>query len=1322
MKRIAVSLLFFTIAVSLHAQVWTWQHPKPQGNNLNGVAFYTDTKNGYAVGDNGTILKTTDGGTTWVAQNSGTNNDLLTVCVSLSTPLDAVAAGTNDTYTYTTNGGATWTPATVSVVGSTITWRGSFYYYVNDQVFLCGDDGYIIKSTDNGATFSTLLRTGSLNGYISNQHKTNDTLYSIAFYYSSLLSSGYGIAVGSNSEVCVTSNGGNTWQDTSFPAPGMLLTGVGVPNVTGYYDGVVAGYNAQGSGGVWHTANYGYTWAQTPTAPNNAYTAVGFAGNADGPIYAVSQQGYVAYGLTSGGIWNTDAYFNTNTTQLNAVNWPTGNFGCIVGNAGKIFVKSGVSGWVERDSGGSAPLQDIAFTDTKTGYACGDGGAVIVTTNGGVQWKDTKINGVDTLLSISFADGKHGYTAGENGQIYYTANGGASWQSQQSGVSANITCIRYIDTLTAWACSAGGDLLMTQNAPHGAWNAAQSPTAKPLAKLFFLNGNIGWLLAQQDSAYRTLDGGATWQSEGVTADQTITLKSIWFSDILHGWAAGTKGFVAQTTNGGATWSQINSTSFTPQLSNTASVNAVGFIDAQNGWIAGSGGTVYFTSDSGTTWHAQASNTVNDLFGLDMVDIGDGWTAGNNGAILKFSNAGSSISSVRVVDFGKVAFGLSKDTAIALRNSDGSPISIADINVYRAVPVDQSGVDGQFVLTNQRIQPTVISPNGVDSLYLTFQPQPATGGSSSPRYRASVTDIAAQTGALEGAITLVGNGAYSSIAIIKPASGKIDFQSVFLTHCREDSVIIQNTGEIPVTLSEIFGNVDGQPNAAFSVLDPNVTIAPGATGTVHLLYCPTQLRVDTCTLTIGGVPNSVAIKLTGQGVKVVLSVTPKRLEMNFCSTGDTTISVKNIGNTQWTVINPITRALDAFLVVTNISFAGGCSQGSTLPPPPLPDSCNFQLQLTDPKAPPATKDSTWLVFTDQVGDPLDSIFIVWSDISTSLNNQDAIFKCIPVNTRDSVLVTLSNAGDTIFLDSVTIRGVNGGAYSWSPVYPPGLDTLVPAHRPYKIPPANNPNDSIVVWFIFHPGPSDTGNQSNAQIVCYYPLCAGGPDVADTNTHADSACATRAGFVITPGCLDFGTDLQIPKQTPDTLFDTLTFNNNGTAPDTIKIVSGPATVSYSFTPSQFILPANQSLNIDTAIFHPTGAGCVPDTIIFSDGRETQKVCLYACAFTQGLYWTPTPISYGNVLVGDTSCVTGYIKNTGSDSISVLSMQGSSPAFAITIVGGSLPYIIPPGDSVFVRFCYIPQQIGNDTLTVTFTTSMGVSAIFKLQGSGYSIGQTC
>ena len=59
------------------------------------------------VGDNGTILRTTNGGTTWTSQTSGTTNCLNGV--SFTDANTGTAVGMMAQSYRTTNGGTTWT-------------------------------------------------------------------------------------------------------------------------------------------------------------------------------------------------------------------------------------------------------------------------------------------------------------------------------------------------------------------------------------------------------------------------------------------------------------------------------------------------------------------------------------------------------------------------------------------------------------------------------------------------------------------------------------------------------------------------------------------------------------------------------------------------------------------------------------------------------------------------------------------------------------------------------------------------------------------------------------------------------------------------------------------------------------------------------------------------------------------------------------------------------------------------------------------------------------------------------------------------------------
>lgn len=68
MKAVLTVIISFIVLTKICSAQWFWQNPLPQGNTLHGVNFVSSTE-GWAVGDYGTILKTTNGGTTWTSQS-----------------------------------------------------------------------------------------------------------------------------------------------------------------------------------------------------------------------------------------------------------------------------------------------------------------------------------------------------------------------------------------------------------------------------------------------------------------------------------------------------------------------------------------------------------------------------------------------------------------------------------------------------------------------------------------------------------------------------------------------------------------------------------------------------------------------------------------------------------------------------------------------------------------------------------------------------------------------------------------------------------------------------------------------------------------------------------------------------------------------------------------------------------------------------------------------------------------------------------------------------------------------------------------------------
>jgi photosystem II stability/assembly factor-like uncharacterized protein len=69
MLRKTALLLICLLAPAARAQDamrgWQWQNPLPQGNSINSIKFAPDKKHGWAVGSNGVVLTTDNGGFEW---------------------------------------------------------------------------------------------------------------------------------------------------------------------------------------------------------------------------------------------------------------------------------------------------------------------------------------------------------------------------------------------------------------------------------------------------------------------------------------------------------------------------------------------------------------------------------------------------------------------------------------------------------------------------------------------------------------------------------------------------------------------------------------------------------------------------------------------------------------------------------------------------------------------------------------------------------------------------------------------------------------------------------------------------------------------------------------------------------------------------------------------------------------------------------------------------------------------------------------------------------------------------------------------------------
>ncbi|MCD4734481.1 MAG: hypothetical protein K8R53_00425, partial [Bacteroidales bacterium] len=75
-------------------------------------------------------------------------------------------------------------------------------------------------------------------------------------------------------------------------------------------------------------------------------------------------------------------------------------------------------------------MWDICFVNADIGWAVGDGGIILHTTDGGNTWVEQSSGLSSSLKRICFTDPDNGWTLGDEGGLLHTVNGGITWEIQ----------------------------------------------------------------------------------------------------------------------------------------------------------------------------------------------------------------------------------------------------------------------------------------------------------------------------------------------------------------------------------------------------------------------------------------------------------------------------------------------------------------------------------------------------------------------------------------------------------------------------------------------------------------------------------------------------------------------------------------------------------------------------------------------------------------------------------------------------------------------------------------------------------------------------
>jgi len=294
--------------------------------------------------------------------------------------------------------------------------------------------------------------------------------------------------------------------------------------------------------------------------------------------------------------------------------------------------------WVPVDSGTTRNLYNVFLLESGAGYAVGDGGTILKTTDGGVNWTALTSGTTKALYDTYFFNDTEGVAVGDSGLILRTTDG-ITWQTVPSGVRDSLRAVSFNGA--SGICGGLNQDIIYSSDSGATWRVSQ--------KNFFGGGFFGahmisptvGFISGQNSIFQpmqgtTVDGGVHWSFHPFYFDSNEgSCDDVFFFDENNGVTSGVlfdcRGAIARTTNGGADW--------TSSLFPTG-MQGIDFPKPESGFAVGFGGTILKSNDSGNTWSPQTSGTLFDLFDVHFTSAGQtGLVAGAAGTILRTTDGG-----------------------------------------------------------------------------------------------------------------------------------------------------------------------------------------------------------------------------------------------------------------------------------------------------------------------------------------------------------------------------------------------------------------------------------------------------------------------------------------------------------------------------------------------------------------------------------------------------------------------------------------------------------------------------------------------------------
>lgn len=417
MRPILASVLFIFLLSFFTGASAQWNAQTSGTDKDLWDVYMVNADRGWAVGYDGTILTTSNGGTSWSAQTSSVTTHLYgTFFLDENT---GWIVGKSAKVLKTTNGGATW-----SLTGAGITGDLWDVQFLDTSVGYVASSNGIYKSTDGGANWTQMPTS------------TN------AFYQLHFLDDLTGWAAGSNGKIRATTNGGTTWATQEADVSGSIY---GL-----YFTSATTGYGATQDGDWLKTTNGGTTWVKEGiTTGFNYLFRVVFTSETHGWICGMG--GEIFSTTDSGETW---VEATTGTSEMFTGIHFGGGTGVAVGGNGIVYKYSGTDGG--SGGGGDSSPSITSFTPTNglegtsvtvTGTNFTDATAVKFNTTTAAEFSVTSATSITTTVPAGATTGKISVTTPAGTA---TSAGDFTVSDGSGGGSGELALIVEIENLPGW--------------------------------------------------------------------------------------------------------------------------------------------------------------------------------------------------------------------------------------------------------------------------------------------------------------------------------------------------------------------------------------------------------------------------------------------------------------------------------------------------------------------------------------------------------------------------------------------------------------------------------------------------------------------------------------------------------------------------------------------------------------------------------------------------------------------------------------------------------------------------------------------------------